>query len=367
MKTIEEIDPLILQKAQELIHERFMYTDLNHPAIQEIFNLCAVKKADDLAENNGGPDRKDDEYLHIDTDMYDVPEHMEADLSFLDSIVKDIKLPTLPDILLRINEVIRNPNSSAHEMAEVISMDAGLSSTILKIVNSAFYNFQSEVDTLYRAVAILGTKQLSTLTHGIKIVGSFKNLSSGVLNMQSFWKHSIACGIGARVLANYKGLMSAERLFMAGLLHDIGRLVLHSYASTITIYTLVKSRQTSTILRAVEKSAMKFNHAEIGGELLKKWNLPLSLENTVKYHHRPLDAEDVTEASIIHISDLLINSLGMGSSGEYYVPALDPGAWESLGLPEVVLPLAAKEIESQITEVFNYFFSGSGKATTKAA
>jgi HD-like signal output (HDOD) protein len=367
MKTIEEIDPALLLESQELIRDRYTYIDLDHPVVQEIFNICTVKKADEIAKGDSKGASTSDEYLNIDLDVYDIPEHMEVDPSFLNTIIKDIKLPTLPDILIKIHEVIRNPNSSAHEMAEVISMDAGLSSTILKIVNSAFYNFQSEIDTLYRAIAIMGTKQLSALTHGIKIIDSFKGIASGVLNMRSFWKHCIACGIASRVLANYKGLPSAERLFMAGLFHDIARLALHTHASTISIYILMKSRKTCNLLRFVETDTMQYDHAEIGGLLLKRWNLPMSLENTVRYHHAPLSADDTVEASIVHISDVLINALALGSSGEYYIPTLDPGAWEALDLPEAILPLAAKEIESQINEVFNYFFSGNSKAAMKVA
>jgi HD-like signal output (HDOD) protein len=367
MKTMEEIDPALLIESQELIRDRYTYTDLDHPAVQEIFNICTVKKADEIAQGDSKSVSTGDEYLNIDLYKYDIPEHMEVGPSFLDTIMRDIKLPTLPDILMKIHEVIRNPNSSAHDMAEVISMDAGLSSTILKIVNSAFYNFQSEIDTLYRAVAIMGTKQLSALTHGIKIIDSFNGIASGVLNMRSFWKHCIACGIASRVLANYKGLLSAERLFMAGLFHDIARLALHSHASTISIYILMKSRETCNLLRVVEKDTMQYDHAEIGGLLLKKWNLPMSLENTVRYHHAPLSADDALEASIVHISDVLINALALGSSGEYYIPTFNPGAWEALDLPEAILPLAAKEIESQIDEVFNYFFSGDSKTAMKVA
>jgi HD-like signal output (HDOD) protein len=356
MSTMAQIDPTLIEEIQGEERERFRAADLDHPAIQEIFNICTTRK---IIEAGDGRRVSNNEYLDIDIDSYSIPEHMETDLSFLESIIKDVKLPTLPDIVLKIQQVIRDPNSSAYDMAEVISMDASLSSTILKIANSAFYNFQSEVDTLYRAVAIVGTQQLSALTHGIKIIDAFKGVSPGILNMKSFWKHSIACGINARIIAYYKGLRSSERLFMAGLLHDVARLVLHNYASTISIYMLVKSRQSGRLVRYIEKETMQFDHAEIAGMILNKWNLPLSLEDTIAHHHTPGAAHDRMEASIIHLADLLANAIALGSSGEYLVPPLDPAAWDTIGLPTDVLPVIVSEGDAQVAEVLSFFLSSS--------
>ncbi|MBT8490997.1 MAG: hypothetical protein KJN62_08105, partial [Deltaproteobacteria bacterium] len=94
MKTVEEIDPALLLESQELIRDRYTYTDLDHPAVQEIFNICTVKKADEIAQGDGKSVSTDDEYVNIEVDEYDIPDHMEVDPSFLDTIMKDIKLPT---------------------------------------------------------------------------------------------------------------------------------------------------------------------------------------------------------------------------------------------------------------------------------
>jgi len=362
MSTMEQIDPVKIEQIEANERERFCVADLDHPAVREIFNICTRHK---VIQSENGRHPPIDEYLNIDVDSYNIPEHMETDLSFLESIMDEVKLPTLPDIVMKIQQVIKDPNSSAYDMAEVISMDAGLSSTILKIANSAFYNFQSEVDTLYRAVAILGTQQLGTLTHGIKIIDAFKGVSAGIVNMQSFWKHSITCGINARIIAYYKGMRSSERLFMAGLLHDVARLVLHSYASTISIYTLVKARQSGRLVRDIEKETMQVDHADIAGMILNKWSLPLSLEDTIRHHHAPAAAADSMEASIVHLADVLANAIGIGSSGEFLVPPLDPAAWDTIGLPTDVLPVIVNEGDAQIAEVLSFFLSGTTHSTAE--
>jgi putative nucleotidyltransferase with HDIG domain len=257
---------------------------------------------------------------------------------------------------MQINSTIEKPNSSANDIAKVISRDTGLSARLLKIVNSPFYGFPSKIDTLSRAVTIVGTKQLSTLAMGLNIINVFNNIPSDLINMQSFLEHSIVCGIISRILASYKNIQNSERLFVAGLLHDIGRMILYNSAPVHAREALIKAKQFNSLLFKTEQETLGFDHTQIGGLLLKKWKLPISLENIVKYHHTPQKSQNPLEPAIVHLADIMTNALGMGSSGERLVPPLDPDAWELIDLSTNILALIINQMDRQVEETFQLLF-----------
>ena len=125
---------------------------------------------------------------------------------------EDTQLASLPNIFMEITDVLSDPRSSAINIANVISKDPSLSAKLLKIVNSAFYNFPSRIDTISRAVMIIGSKQLSALALGTSIIRIFQDIPSDLVNMKSFWEHSLACGIGARMIASYKNIHNTEQI-----------------------------------------------------------------------------------------------------------------------------------------------------------
>jgi HD-like signal output (HDOD) protein len=184
----------------------------------------------------------------------------------------------------------------------------------------------------------------------------FKKIPSRLIDMRSFWEHSIACGIAARIIAGYKNIQNTERLFVAGLLHDIGRLVLYSTIPIHARTALVNARSTHTLLHEAEHSLMGFDHTEIGECLLKKWRLPVSLENMVKYHHVPQESKDPLEPAIIHLADIISNALETGSSGERLVPPLDPEAWQCIDVSPNVLAFTIAQMDHQITETMHFIF-----------
>jgi putative nucleotidyltransferase with HDIG domain len=256
-----------------------------------------------------------------------------------------------------MHETIARPNSSANDIARVISRDTTLSARLLKIVNSAFYRFPSRIDSVSRAVAIIGTKQLTTLASGVAIINMFRNIPSSIIDMKSFWKHSVRCGVHARIIASYHGVQNTERLFLSGLLHDIGRLILYNYAPDHAVYALTKAKRTQTLLRGIECEDLEFDHAETGGQLLKRWKLPVLVEEAVCYHHNPGEAQNLLEPSIVHLADVMANAVGVGSSGERFVPPLDAGTWEEIGLSANVLEVIMKQADRQTEEIFTFFYS----------
>jgi putative nucleotidyltransferase with HDIG domain len=151
--------------------------------------------------------------------------------------------------------------------------------------------------------------------------------------MYSFLKHSLACGIFSRILAANLNSNQTEQLFVSGLLHDLGRLILYIHFPKESHDIITRSRNRSKLLLEEETDYLGCDHAQVGKQLMKQWKLPLILENTVYYHHNPSQAQQPTPAAIVHLADIMVNILGIGSSGEKFVPPLDSAAWEALELP----------------------------------
>jgi len=177
--------------------------------------------------------------------------------------------------------------------------------------------------------------------------------------MKSFWEHSVACGIAARMIASYKNIVNTERLFVAGLLHDIARLVTYKYLPQQGREMLLHAQRTNCLLRSAELEVLGFDHTTIGAMLMQKWKLPVVLEHAVGYHHQPMLSQHLQEAGIVHIADILINALMIGTSGERFVPPVIPEAWTELRLPTEIFTKSVQLIDRQVAEAIHNFFEGS--------
>jgi hypothetical protein len=158
------------------------------------------------------------------------------------------------------------------------------------------------------------------------------------------------------MIASYKNISNTERLFVAGLLHDLGRIIIYKHLPRQGRETLLRARRTNCLLRFAEFETLGFDHTQIGGMLLRKWALPFILEQAVEYHHDPLKSKHPLEATIVHISDILINALGLGTSGERFVPPVIPEAWTDLGLRTEMFAKIVQLIDRQVEEVLHNFF-----------
>ena len=270
------------------------------------------------------------------------------DISPRDLLKGYVEVSTLPTIHFRLEEAINNPKKSMSDIAKVIRDDPGLTARLLRIVNSAFYNFPSRVETISQAVTIVGTQQLSALALATSVMKMFKGIESHVVSMDSFWRHSIACGLAARVLATMRRDTTPERFFVAGMLHDIGRLVLFTKLADKSQEILQRAHDGPMLLYEAEREALGFTHAVVGGMLLQIWKLPASLEEIAMFHHDPASANRFPmETAIVHLSDIIVHAMNLGSSGEMYVPPLDPGAWEKLGLHPSALASVEEQVDRQ--------------------
>lgn len=237
-----------------------------------------------------------------------------------------------PDIYVKVFDLMESPNATAEQMGQVISQDPSLTARLLKIVNSPFYNFSARIDTVSRAIAVVGLRELYSLVVAVSAVKSFSAIPNDVVNMDTFWRHSIYCGIISRLLAKRCHVLHPERLFIAGLLHDIGNLVIYNRVPDIAKKLLASADGDEEKLYRAELDELGFTHADLGGELLKQWSLPEGLRDAVTCHHTPGRATAAEmEAAIVHIANVLANQSELGAFCEVKVPPteIDPVAWDA--------------------------------------
>ena len=271
-------------------------------------------------------------------------------------VAKGQKVISMPTAYFRIVEALKDPYCSAGQLAGIVDKDIGLSARLLKVVNSPAYGLSKRVDSISRGITIIGFKELSELVLSVSVVGMFNSSCSDILNMQDFWKHSLACGIVARILASHRPGVSEERMFIAGMLHDIGRLSL-MMTSPCSLGTAIQLARSSTFpLHEVELTQFGFTHADVGGELLSGWKLPPALVDIIRHHHTPSQANDPREASLLCVADCMATAFQYGSSGSAYIPHVDGDTWECLGMPLSVLDTVRNQSERQVSEVIRAFF-----------
>lgn len=268
-------------------------------------------------------------------------------------LLKDYtQVSSLSTIYTRLNEAINSPKASMLDIGKIIRDDPGLTARLLRIVNSAFYSFPSKIDTVTRAVVIVGLQQVRDLTMATSIVNLFKGIPEHLVSMESFWRHSIACGVAARILATYRRETNVERFFVAGMLHDIGRVIINTKIPDQARETILRCESSGELLYMVEREVIGFDHAAVGQALLQSWNLPHSLQEVVAYHHNPCGARRFPiETAIIHVADIIAHAMQFGTSGERFVPPLDEEAWKSIGLPESILSPTLDQLDRQLADV----------------
>ncbi len=272
-------------------------------------------------------------------------------------IEKTQDLPSPPAIYLRLMEVIDHPHSSARDIAEVIGEDSSLTARLLHLVNSSFYALPTPVETISHAVSVVGTEQLSDLALATTVIKSFECIPNRVLSAEAYWQHCFACGIVARALAVHRHKPNAERLFVAGLLHDVGRLLIYAHLPTRAYENLCYAAETRKPLYVAEGDRMPYTHEVVGATLLKTWNMSRRLTVAVRRHHNnPANSEFPVEAAMVHVADILVNAMAWGTTGEWIVPPLARDAWRILDVPVEIVPTILDNAERQIFDVMNIIF-----------
>ncbi len=260
------------------------------------------------------------------------------------------KLASPPLIYGRLVAAIQDPRSRSSDIAQILQEDPGLAARILRVVNSAFYAFPKRIETVSQAVTVVGTAQIRDLALATSVISVFRNVPRDLVDMKGFWSHSLGCGVAARVLASHLREYNIERYFVAGLIHDVGRLVIFIREGDKARKAIEMAHGEGLLLQKAEREVLGFDHAQVGGFLMDAWNLPASFREAVAYHHQPGRAEHFPrEAAAVHVSDIISNAMEMGSGGQHRVPELEAGAWDTLGLDPALVPVILEEVERQHT------------------
>ncbi|PKL02960.1 MAG: metal-dependent phosphohydrolase [Synergistetes bacterium HGW-Synergistetes-2] len=277
-----------------------------------------------------------------------------------DLVSRELQLASLPDVYYRIMEVINSTRSSASHIAEAVGKDTSLLSRLLRLVNSAFYGFPSKIETVTRAVAIIGTRELSTLALGVAAVQYFNDIPSEYVDMKSFWRHSVACGVYARLMASEKVGVSEERLFVSGLLHDLGKLVLFRQVPLSARNAIELALAKKIPLCEAEREILGFDHAYLGALLLREWKIPSPLENAVRFHHSPLSSSSPLDPALLASADALAMATGFSGSGSVVMPQISPEIWVETGLSAAVFQPVILQGGRQIEDITNAFLGNGG-------
>ena len=258
------------------------------------------------------------------------------------------QVASLPTIYLKIEEALNSANCNNQYLVDILSEDTALSARLLRLSNSAMFNFPNKIDSVFQAITIIGTQQLRALVLASSVMKLFKDIPEELINMEMFWRHSVACGVSARIIASLRRAANVEYFFLAGLLHDIGRLIMFKEVPNEISTAMQQAKQSQQLLFKVEKEVLGFDHAKLGGMLLKDWKLPPQLIESTLYHHSPRRSADFQdEVAVVHVADIIANSLQLGSSGELLVPTLDNQAWERIGLPDAIIMTVLDELQKQ--------------------
>ena len=270
-------------------------------------------------------------------------------------LVRDhIQLVSLPEVCMQVQTVADDPLSTADQMGLVIGQDPALTARLLKLVNSAYFGFPAKVETVSRAVALVGLRQLRTLALAVSAVELFDRVPAEQVSMVSFWSHSIYCGLLCRELAAACRVLHGERLFVAGLLHDIGRLMIYTHRPGAAEKIHRQVDRNGAALCVAERHVLGYDHAELGGALLQSWQLPEALQAAVAYHHDPERAPTAAlEAAIVHIGNAMTHGLecsaGEPSYYDPYGPLLSAQEQAQASVAETTALAAIPDVAWQIT------------------
>jgi HD-like signal output (HDOD) protein len=265
-----------------------------------------------------------------------------------------IELPTMPEVLLKLNEVIANSDASAADVAKVVSKDPAVSTNILRIVNSAYYGLQVRVSSVSLAVSVMGFNMTKKVALKAAVFSAFGKRREKIQHFDplAFWKHAIWTGVAARTLAGVSTTFAdvhPEDIYIAGLLHDIGKIILMEKAAPRYLAMLRRAVQERRSETEVEVDDFGFTHADVGSVLAIKWSLPEDLAIAIRYHHAPSrDPFHRSLSSLIHLADQLAWRAGSPSTVGTTLAAMDPEVYGHIGLD----PARVEALLPQVQEDF---------------
>lgn len=267
------------------------------------------------------------------------------------------RLITLPEIYFQLRGLMDDPDFTMAEVTLLISQDPGLAARFLRIVNSSFYRRAVKIETIGHAVSMMGFQQVHDIVLSASFCTAFEGIAPEVINMRRFWQSSAYCAMTARQLAIIHGDVQADRLFMIGLLADIGHLCMYMGVPDRAQAAILRAREENRPLFMVEKEMLGFDFAQVGALMMSHWNLPPSLQLPIAFQTNPGKADDfMLETALLHLASVLVQAdLGDGlfEHSPYHV---DSTAWDLSGLIAEQCLQARNTAEQQYSEFVEQMF-----------
>jgi len=269
-------------------------------------------------------------------------------------------LPSLPQAYHKCCFLLEREVTDSKDLAQVVMTDPAMTIAVLKLVNSAFYNVPRKIERLDHAISIIGHTKFRDLILTASIVRAMSNLASGRVDMEVFWRHSIYTALTAKRLALHAYLPNSERLFLAGLLHDIGQLVYFDMFETKAMKVAQLVGKLSVDVVVAETKVFGFTHQDIGSALCQHWQLPEWLEEPIKYYRSPQQSLYFKhESSILALANSIAEQKypGLATLGEpqknIQSVVDDALVWQKVNVDQDLLPTVISDVEDQLQSVMS--------------
>jgi len=269
----------------------------------------------------------------------------------LEEVLADIRqLPSLPAVVGELIRTLDNESAGIDQLAEGIAKDQSLAARALRVANSPFYGIQHKVSSIHDAIVILGFRAVGSLVMAASVTGYFTPPKGVPFDLGHFWRHGLGTALCARALARHAGL-DAEAGFSAGLLHDIGVLMLLTTRPEHYAVVLAYREEHDCQVPEAEQAILGFDHAQAGEALISRWRFPADIVRAVALHHAPEGRPENNAAAslgdVVHVANILAHALDLAGAPQALVPPLCSAAWQRLGLDAASLKALLPGIEQE--------------------
>lgn len=267
------------------------------------------------------------------------------------------ELPTLPAVVTQILQATKSMSTNANDVGDLISADQSLTIKVLKLVNSPFYGFPQKIKTITHAIVILGFSKVKNIVLAASVFGMAKQQQNSTFNICALWEHALTTGIVCRQIAIHRNSgIDIEEMFVAGLLHDLGKVIMISNLPDICKAISEEVKKKDCLFLEAENSLFDFGHDKIGVWLSEKWNLNPALVEGIRCHHNPLAARGDKEiAYTVHAGDIIARALDIGNGGDNKIPKLNPKVAAELGLTAESLDKIMGDVIIEIDKAKDFF------------
>lgn len=256
---------------------------------------------------------------------------------YLEKLLLQINdVPTLPQSVLRVMQMTEDPLCSASDLAQVLQADPAMATKILKLANSAFYGFRQQITNIPQAVTLLGFATLKNALLAAAVFDVFRVAATG-FDLPALWKHSVATATAAKMIAKRARFPHAEKAFTAGLMHDVGKIMIARYLPS-GLSVIVGLTKEGLSMYDAEQQVLGLAHPAIGAWVMGRWALPTTLVEAVQFHHHPTRSQNSFDlAGIVYLANALTHRAQIGSGGDALVREIDPLVLEYFNLNEPAL------------------------------